>query len=104
MLEFLKDNWLFVLIALVTTGVLVYLLLSKKLSAYKLMLWAEKEFSTEEGKRRMDEVLKMFYAKCVPSVLKWYLTETKVRALLQYLYDGFKVWIKKTSEANIQKV
>lgn len=90
MLDFFKTNWLPVLIALIFTGYVVYLVVTKNWPglrglAYKIMLQAERVFAAKDGTDRLNFVLGSIYNK-YPWI--WLiLDEDTLKAKLQKWYN-----------------
>ena len=99
-MTFLQEFWFILVLAGITLAVIVYLVLTKqwgklKMTAYALMLQAERIYSTEEGKKKMDDVFTAFYNRAIPDIFRPFVTEEWIRSKLQKWYKEAKVWIQK---------
>lgn len=98
MIDFILSNIETVGTALVAVILLVYAIVTRqwllvRSSALSLMLSAERLLTTEQGQLKMEWVFREVSA-LIPVWMRPYLTDEKLRDILQELYDNAKKMIK----------
>ena len=94
MMDFLLANIEAVGTALVAVILLAYAIITRqwglvRSSALSLMLSAERLLATEQGQLKMEWVFREVNG-LIPKWMRPYLTEEKLRGILQELYDNAK--------------
>ena len=92
--DFLAQNWLPILFAVVIISYLTYLTITNQWTkvrefAYQLMLLAERIFGDEDGKIKFDFVVRIVY-KNLPIWLKPFVKEETIKKLIQTWYNDAK--------------
>ena len=98
MKEFITQNWLVLLMAVIFLGYIIYLTISRQWTrlrelAYALMLQAERIFSEGEGKEKFLAVYERLYIHLIPDWMRLFVTPTDMRRKLQEWYDLAKDYL-----------
>jgi hypothetical protein len=93
MRDFVLSNWLYILIALIFAGYVIYLIATKnwpglRTLAYGLMLKAERLYAEEDGAGKLDAVIAAIYKRW-PLLILIISTES-LKKKLQKWYDKAK--------------
>lgn len=94
MLEFLKMNWLTILIVLLAVGYIVYLFVTKQWAkirelAYKSMLKLERTYIDSQGPQKFDTALNTVWLK-LPFWIRLFISKEDITVRLQSWYDKAK--------------
>ena len=97
-MDFIKANWVSIIIVAVTAGYALYLAFTKqwarlRASAYKLILEAEKVIrGTKRGQDRLEYVLDRLYC-LMPTWLQFFVSEESLREKLQEWFEHLKDYL-----------
>jgi len=108
MKEFLMENWLTLLGALLFVGYIVYLSITRQWMklrglAYALMLQAERAYTDNDGQAKFDAVFNELYGKYIPTWLRLFISPESIKLKLQEWYILAKDYLDNGIVDNSQK-
>ena len=88
------NNWILIVLAVLIFLYVSFLIITKQWTklrsiAYALMLGAERLYTTEEGKRKFEMVLRRIY-DLMPVWMSMIFSDQKIRQILQAWYNKAK--------------
>lgn len=96
MIEWLAANWLPLVIVLVAVIIVVAILIKKRglrQLATDAIVWAEREFSTEEGKEKMQKAID--YCQQLMPILN-FIPDSLIQSFIQGVFNQIKEALEQT--------